>query len=286
MFTGGLLPDQPSALIATAVSDSEIDLTWTDNSTDETGFEVWRATDGGTIYTLHDTTAPNITSYADTGLTSLHVYHYKVRASRAGAASAYTEPYSTTTWVTGPLYVSFKIKFGADEIADGFGTFVAELTDLPDLRITLYYSSGLSSWVYAIGGSGGLYAGSIVADTYVTVDLKVEWSESGMVLTPRFDGTAGDPVTNGALTKPPTNLSLGAIQTEGGLNNRTYDDVTFGNTDWGSTEFLSADFASDIVPPFLVIEGATVELDSGAMHVHNAGGTEAFAYFITFGVTD
>ena len=44
-------PTAPSALTATAASASQINLAWTDNSSDETGFKIERSTDGGATWT-------------------------------------------------------------------------------------------------------------------------------------------------------------------------------------------------------------------------------------------
>ena len=59
-----LAPNAPTSVNATvsATSGSDtIDLTWTDNSTDETGFEIERSDDGGTSWSAISTTAANVT---------------------------------------------------------------------------------------------------------------------------------------------------------------------------------------------------------------------------------
>jgi len=73
-------PDAPSDLVALAVSGSQIDLTWTDNSGNEDGFRVYR--DNVEVGTS------TIASYSDTGLSPLTTYCYKVTAYNAGSESA------------------------------------------------------------------------------------------------------------------------------------------------------------------------------------------------------
>src|SRR5207244_7402070 len=51
-----LIPKSPTHLSANAVSSSEIDLSWTDNSDNELGFKIERSTDGGTTFTEIATT--------------------------------------------------------------------------------------------------------------------------------------------------------------------------------------------------------------------------------------
>ncbi|HSQ56596.1 MAG TPA: glycoside hydrolase family 44 protein, partial [Gemmata sp.] len=82
-------PSAPSNLNATAISTSQINLTWNDNSSNETAFVVEWATDsnfsaGFTSVTL----GANTTSYSATGLTAGTTYWFRVRATNAGGASA------------------------------------------------------------------------------------------------------------------------------------------------------------------------------------------------------
>ena len=83
-------PAAPSNLQLAAVSSSEVDLTWTDNSDNELGFKIERATD--TNFTLNltvlGTTAANVQSYADTTVAPQTTYYYRVRAINGGQESA------------------------------------------------------------------------------------------------------------------------------------------------------------------------------------------------------
>ena len=60
-------PAAPSNLTASAASTSQINLAWTDNSNNETGFKVEQATNG-TTFAQVGTVAANIKSYSSTGL--------------------------------------------------------------------------------------------------------------------------------------------------------------------------------------------------------------------------
>ncbi len=91
------LPAAPSALTATAVSRNRIDLAWTDNSSNETGFQVERSREGG-AFSLIATTAAGATTYSNTsGLTPNKLYSYRVRAINAAGSSAYSNTASATT---------------------------------------------------------------------------------------------------------------------------------------------------------------------------------------------
>ncbi|KAF1084433.1 hypothetical protein SPSYN_02210 [Sporotomaculum syntrophicum] len=96
-FTGvGPLPVSgmmaPTGLSAKAVSASRIDLNWTDNAWQETGYVVWRReVDEDIIYTRVAVLGADATEYSDTGLPSGRTFEYKVGAFNPDIISS---PYS------------------------------------------------------------------------------------------------------------------------------------------------------------------------------------------------
>ena len=81
-----LSPAAPANLTATAASSSQIDLLWTDNSANETSFQIEVSTDGAT-FALLATVGANVTAFSHTGLTSGSSYYYRVRACNAAGCS-------------------------------------------------------------------------------------------------------------------------------------------------------------------------------------------------------
>src|SRR5262249_26847141 len=79
----------PTGLAASAASTTQIDLTRTDNSSNEGGFQIERSDDGSTGWTQIATVAANATSYSNTGLPNSTQYFYRVR----GYFSTYTSNY-------------------------------------------------------------------------------------------------------------------------------------------------------------------------------------------------
>src|SRR6266536_3174777 len=73
-------PAVPSNLTATAVSSSQIDVAWKDNSGNEGGFEVWAAITGVTTFTSWGTVGPNVAKATFSGLQPELEYCAKVRA--------------------------------------------------------------------------------------------------------------------------------------------------------------------------------------------------------------
>jgi hypothetical protein len=95
-------PSAPTNLSATAVPPWQINLTWIDTSSNETGFRIERSS-GGSWSTLA-TVGANATGYADTSATPGTLYSYRVIAYRACGDSAPSNADSATLPVIiGPL---------------------------------------------------------------------------------------------------------------------------------------------------------------------------------------
>jgi subtilisin family serine protease len=90
-------PTAPSGLTATAVSKSQINLAWTDNSDNEAGFKIERSTDGSNFSQIA-TVGANVTAYSNTGLARNKLYYYRVRAYNDGGDSAYSNVASAKTF--------------------------------------------------------------------------------------------------------------------------------------------------------------------------------------------
>jgi len=86
----------PANLTATADSPTTISLSWTDNATNETGFIVERRTASGS-YAQITTTAADVTTYSDSGLTANITYYYRVKAGNAVADSEYSNEANALT---------------------------------------------------------------------------------------------------------------------------------------------------------------------------------------------
>ena len=93
-------PEAPDNLLAIATSQSQIDLTWVDNATNETGFEIECSLDGVTDWVLIATIGANTPSYSDTGLNTYTTYYYRVRAINDYGTSDHSNIASTTTYMT------------------------------------------------------------------------------------------------------------------------------------------------------------------------------------------
>ena len=127
-------PAAPTGLTAQAVSTSQINLTWIDNASNETGYVVERL--NGTTWTPLATLSANATSYNHTGLTASTQYTYRVSAVNTAGSSAWVQTAVATlaptpapspndalnTWYNNPIASqngAFEIRFSATPRAAG-----------------------------------------------------------------------------------------------------------------------------------------------------------------------
>ena len=84
-------PAAPTNLIAAAVSRSQINLTWTDNATNENGFIIERCKGATcTSFSQVATVGPDVTMFSNTALNANTSYRYRVRAYNASGSSGYS----------------------------------------------------------------------------------------------------------------------------------------------------------------------------------------------------
>jgi hypothetical protein len=89
------VPTAASGLTATAVDGGRVDLSWSDNSDDETGFRIYRAANGGAYLPIARVGA-GVTNYSNTGLTANTAYGFYVVAYNASDATASNTATATT----------------------------------------------------------------------------------------------------------------------------------------------------------------------------------------------
>lgn len=94
-YTAETVPTAPSSLVATAVSTSQIDLTWNDNSDDELAFVVQRSATSGSGFVTIAILAAGTTSYSDTGLSSGATWYYQILANNGAGNSTSNEASAT-----------------------------------------------------------------------------------------------------------------------------------------------------------------------------------------------
>ena len=138
------VPAPPENLTGVVISTTAINLIWTDRSTNETGFKIERKLVGGTFEVI-GTTATNIATFSNTGLTPGNTYIYRVYSyNAAGKSPVYSNELTLTinipsitigtqTWTTKNL----------DVTTYSDGTVIPQVTDP-----TEWASSTTGAWCY------------------------------------------------------------------------------------------------------------------------------------------
>src|SRR4030095_1499960 len=148
LFTLLTVPGSPAAITA-----AQLTLSWSDNSTNEDGFQIERRTGTTTgTYTEIATLGVNAASYTDVNLANGTTYCYRVRAYNAGGASAYSNEQCATT----PVATSYTLTVAKSGTGDGVVTATgincgADCTEL--------YASVTSVTLTAIPAGGSSFAG-------------------------------------------------------------------------------------------------------------------------------
>jgi hypothetical protein len=93
-------------LTAQTFSSSQIDLAWTDNSDNESGFKIERCQGAGcSNFAPLAQVGTDVVSYGDTGLTGNTTYRYRVYAFNAGGDSGYSNEAEATTQAASLMHI-------------------------------------------------------------------------------------------------------------------------------------------------------------------------------------
>jgi hypothetical protein len=150
------LPQAPSSLSATALTEGQIQLAWVDNSSNELVFEIERSTTGpsGTFAPI-GTVSANTRTYVDTGLEQVTEYCYQVRASNLVGPSGYTLVKCATT----PAEPNKSLDLGGSDSYVAFGDPAA--LHLPAFTLECWFRRD-GAGITATTGTGGVVAAPLV----------------------------------------------------------------------------------------------------------------------------
>jgi hypothetical protein len=106
------IPHPPTNLSGVATA-SLVSLAWTDNSDNESGFQVERAPSGAGDFTQIATTGPGVAAYVDQAVTEGTSYDYRVRAYDSAGGSAYSNTLTIVVQRSGECTVTVNASPGA-----------------------------------------------------------------------------------------------------------------------------------------------------------------------------
>jgi hypothetical protein len=135
------IPTAASDLQITSITSTTMNLTWTDNSSDETGFAVYRSIDDGATYSYLAMVAANTTTYSASGLTGGSSYYWKLFAITEGGVATtdtvndYTSSPAVVTavvnngaWGTTSTWSPARVPLATDSVVIPAGIRVRETT--------------------------------------------------------------------------------------------------------------------------------------------------------------
>jgi fibronectin type 3 domain-containing protein len=134
-----VVPTAPTNLTATTVSSSQINLSWTDNSNNETGFEIERKTEQSDLVE-HTSVNPNITTFLDDNLSDGTNYTYRILALNSVGNSSYSNEVSGITPLNSPTDLS------AEKTIIGFVLLKWKDNSLSEMGFTIERKSGTDSY--------------------------------------------------------------------------------------------------------------------------------------------
>ena len=116
-----VVPIAPTNLTGSVISTSQVNLSWTDNATNEDGYKIERKSGSGS-YAVVGSMGVNLTTFSDLGLTPNTTYTYRVYAyNSAGNSLQYSNEVTVTTqdnipsWLTNGLVAFYPFSGNAGD---------------------------------------------------------------------------------------------------------------------------------------------------------------------------
>jgi hypothetical protein len=194
-------PAAPSGLVVGVSATNPtaaLSVSWSDNSSNESGFRLERSSDGASFATIAQL-GSNVQSYTNSGLVSGTRYYYRVNAYNSGGNSAYSNTASGVTQV-------LSLTTSPD------GTMVPPATQIVDASSAVWTLGGggaiLRNGLHAAGGYGSkiLWASSVIY-VYGTDSNWWKWTGSGWTnvgpTQPGSSTTSTSTVSPDGTTVPP-----------------------------------------------------------------------------------
>jgi fibronectin type 3 domain-containing protein len=262
----------PGNLTVTNVAGNQINLQWKDNTTNESGYQIERSSDGGTTWTvLSSALSANSTTYYDARVAAGTSYSYRVRAFNATATSDYSNLANATTPPLAPTGLTataispsrIDLSWNAVPSATGYqiyrskngSTWIPLATTGGD--VTSWQDTGLTAntkYFYRMqaknSGGDSTFSTAVSATTPVAASLwtgtttTVSYGGGTSVTSNTWQGwsTASVPTRSTAAPKPTASA---------GTNTRGHDsvsspawleeqglDLVFANSDWLDQQWL------------------------------------------------
>lgn len=259
----------PDALVASAVSGSEVDLSWQNNADNAGAVEVERSSDGGATWTGISavSSTPGAATYADTSVSG-GTYLYAIEASASNgdlATTVYADSAPVSATLSTDVNVAGQNVAATEGVALSSGTVVATFTSNNPSAVASNFSASIN-W-----GDTHTTTGTVIADPSVSGQFDVIGGHTYAVvgiqsMSVTVSPSGGSPATvyPTAVVAPPVLASMTVSNDD---NSSETESVTGGS---GPTLEVSANSndqtvvnVSGIVSPSADASQAAFELFSG-----------------------
>jgi hypothetical protein len=238
-------PAAPSSLTTAAISSSQINLGWQDNSNNESLFKIERKTGTGGTFSQIATVGADVTSYPNTGLAQNTQYCYRVKASNGGGDSAYSnESCATTPGLANDNFANAQAISGSTGTTTGSNVGATKESGEPNHAGNAGGASIWYNWTAPLNGNAtinttgsnfdtllGVYTGSSVSsltliasndDSGGTLQSSVTFAATGgttyRIAVDGYNGATGSVVLNWVVNTPAlfrVERSTGNVYTDG-----------------------------------------------------------------------
>ena len=269
-----------------------MNLAWTDQSTNESGFSVERCTGAiaaCTSFTQVGGTGAGVTAYGDTLVQPGTTYTYRVKAFNAGGSSAYSNTAEATTQPAPPVTVTASTPT-ANEAGPVSGVFTISRGSAQDSALTVTYSLGgtavMGTDYQAVSTSVTIPAGSASATVAIVPinDTTIEPDETVVLtITPSSGYVPGTP-SSATVTIVSDDLSLDFTVTSLVVPASTAAGTAFNVTD--ATKNQGTDTSGSSVTSFYlstnyILDAADVALGTRTVPGLAAGATSTATTSLT-----
>ncbi|MBN1669821.1 MAG: lamin tail domain-containing protein [Kiritimatiellae bacterium] len=148
-------PAAPTGLVAIPATTSRIQVTWTDQSGNETGFKIERSPTGTSSWQQISTVGVDVTSHADSGLPQGTTYDYRVRAYNAIGDSAYSGTAQAGTLAASVQFAASS-STGKEDVSPAAPAVALNAACTDPVRVDYAVTGGTATGADYANGSGTL----------------------------------------------------------------------------------------------------------------------------------